>query len=56
MTTFRFKNNHNFEKRFQEAHRIMNKYKKKIPIIVEKSNNYNDLPDIDRSKYWFLMI
>ena len=51
MTTFRFKKNHKFEKRFQEAHRIMNKYKEKIPIIVEKSNNYSDLPDIDRSKY-----
>jgi len=51
MTTFRFKKNNNFEKRFQEAHRIMNKYKEKIPIIVEKSNNYSDLPDIDRSKY-----
>ena len=51
MNTFKFKNNHNFNKRFEEAHRIMNKYQKKIPIIVEKSNNYSDLPDIDRSKY-----
>ena len=51
MNTFNFKNNHNFNKRFEEAHRIMNKYQKKIPIIVEKSNNYSDLPDIDRSKY-----
>jgi GABA(A) receptor-associated protein len=51
MTRFKFKNNHNFNKRLEEAHRIMNKYKKKIPIIVEKSDNYSDLPDIDRSKY-----
>ena len=42
MTRFKFKNNHNFNKRLEEADRIMKKYKKKIPIIVEKSDNYSD--------------
>ena len=51
MSSFNFKNNNYFNKRFNESHRIMKKYNKKIPIIVEKNDKYNDLPDIDRNKY-----
>lgn len=51
MTSFKFKRNHDFCKRVNESDRIMRKYPKKIPVIVEKHQTYSDIPDIDRSKY-----
>jgi GABA(A) receptor-associated protein len=37
--------------RIREAHEIMTKYPGRIPIIVEKSLNAKDVPDIDKSKF-----
>ena len=34
-----------------EANRILSKYPDRIPIIVEKSAQKSDLPDIDKIKY-----
>tara|TARA_S200000501_G_C20502985_1_gene603476 strand:- start:181 stop:615 length:435 start_codon:yes stop_codon:yes gene_type:complete len=47
----KFKNNHSFEKRANEAQRIIDKYPDRIPVIVEKDPRCRDIPDIDRKKY-----
>ena len=44
-----FKNNHDFEKRFEEAQRVLVKYTDRIPIICERITT--NVPDIDRKKY-----
>ena len=46
-----FKERHTFQKRSEEAHRIMLKYPNRLPIICEKWGNDPDIPDIDRKKY-----
>ena len=46
-----FKEKFRFEKRYDEAHRIMEKYPDRFPIICEKDIRSIDIPDIDRSKY-----
>jgi len=46
-----FKVKHDFEKRFSEAQRIIEKYPDKIPVICEKGMVSDDIPDIDRKKY-----
>lgn len=40
-----------FEKRKEEADRIVKKYKDKVPIIVEKSANSKQTPNIDKNKF-----
>jgi len=45
-----FKDENSFEKRVNESTKIMNKYKSRIPIIVEKNNNC-ELINIDKNKY-----
>lgn len=45
-----FKKKFSFEKRRDEAERIMKKYPDRVPIIVEKSKG-SQLPDIDKRKY-----
>ena len=45
-----FKNKHTFEKRFEEAARIRQKYHDRYPIICERGRGA-DLPSIDRKKY-----
>ena len=46
-----FKKNNTFDKRKADAHRINNKYKDKVPIIVEvKEYNKNELI-LDKYKY-----
>ena len=47
----KFKRNHSFQKRAQEAQRIMDKYPNRIPVIVEKDPRCRDISDIDRKKY-----
>jgi GABA(A) receptor-associated protein len=49
----KFKSQHTFQARFEEATRIMNKYPERIPIICEKSidKKNSDLPTIDKAKY-----
>lgn len=47
-----FKNNFSFEKRFDEAKRVLLNHPDRVPIICERSNNASkDCPDIDKKKY-----
>jgi len=45
-----FKKEHPLEKRRAEAARIREKYRDRIPVVVEKAEN-SDIPDIDKKKY-----
>ena len=48
-----FKYNYPFYSRFNESHRVLDKYPDRVPIICEKSrshNNNNQLPNIDKNK------
>jgi GABA(A) receptor-associated protein len=45
-----FAERNSFESRFQEAHKIREKYPEKVPIIIEKDKN-SKLSDIDKVKY-----
>jgi GABA(A) receptor-associated protein len=48
----KFKRDYNFQKRMEEANRVINKFPDRVPIICEKSRNAsNDCPDIDKCKY-----
>ena len=51
MANFTFISKHSFENRLNESTRIMKKYPNRIPVIVERSDNSNDVPDIDKKKY-----
>ena len=46
-----FKAKHTFEKRKEEAERILAKYPQRIPVICEKDPRSRDIPNIDRQKY-----
>ena len=46
-----FKQKHAFDKRKDEASRILQKYPERIPVICEKDTRSRDIPDIDRKKY-----
>merc|ERR1711871_1353510 len=46
----RFKDEHNFEKRVEEADKILKKHADRIPVICEKAEG-SDIPEIDRKKY-----
>ena len=37
--------------RIREAHDIISKYPSRVPIIVEKSRQAKDIPDIDKTKF-----
>ena len=45
-----FKEQHDLNKRQQEARRILSKYPDRLPVIVEKAPN-SDVPDIDKKKF-----
>ena len=45
-----FKDEHSFEKRIDEARKILKKHADRIPVICERAAN-SDIPDIDRKKY-----
>ena len=45
-----FKRKFSFEKRYNEANRIILKYPDRIPIVIEKKDN-SDIIDIDKNKY-----
>ena len=47
---FNFKVQHSYDKRREEAVRILNKHPGKVPIIVEKADN-TDAPEIDKQKW-----
>lgn len=46
-----FKEKHSFEKRVDEAARIMEKYPDRIPVICQKIHTANNIPNIDKIKY-----
>jgi len=46
----KFKDRVSFQKRKEEALKIMKKYPDRLPVIVEKVKD-SDVPDIDREKY-----
>ena len=46
-----FKKRYSFNKRTNEALKVMDKYPNRAPIIVEKSRHATDIPNIDRKKY-----
>jgi GABA(A) receptor-associated protein len=46
----KFKSEHNFEIRLNEAKGVMVKYKERLPIIVQKTKDCK-LPNIDKCKY-----
>ena len=45
-----FKAKHTFEKRKEEAERILAKYPQRIPVICEKDPR-SDIPPVDKRKY-----
>lgn len=48
----KFKRQYNFQKRMEEANRVIKKFPDRVPIICEKSSTAPyDCPDIDKSKY-----
>jgi len=46
-----FKNSYQLKKRKGESERIIKKYPDRIPIIVERNSNSNNIPDIEKRKY-----
>lgn len=50
MVRSKFKDEHPFDKRKQEAERIRTKYNDRIPVICEKVDK-SDIEDIDKKKY-----
>ena len=45
-----FKSENKLENREAESKKIIAKYPDRIPIIVEKSKNNSDVPEIDKKK------
>ena len=48
-----YKKNKSFEERKQESESILEKYPDRVPLILEKLTNDNDvlIPEIDKNKY-----
>ena len=46
-----FKERHSFQKRKEEAKKVLDKYPNRFPVIVEKGSNSDDVPDLDRHKF-----
>ena len=46
-----FKKEFSFEKRQKEAEKINTKYPDRVPLVVEKGNKRDDIPDIDKRKF-----
>ena len=46
-----FREEHSFQKRKNEAYRILKKYPDRIPVIVEKNINNDSFLEIDKHKY-----
>lgn len=49
-SNYTFKMQHSFEKRLKESQRLKEKFRNKVPIIVEKAD-HSLLPDIKKSKF-----
>lgn len=48
--TVSFRKQYPFEKRIEEANRVLAKFRDRIPIIVERAER-SELPEIDKKKY-----
>jgi len=46
-----FHRSHPFEKRKSEAERILKKYPDRVPVIVQRVENNDAIPDVDKKKY-----
>lgn len=47
-----FKQNYSYDKRRDEANKVLEKYPDRVPIICEKNKSATrDCPDIDKTKY-----
>ena len=47
-----FKSRYSIDERWEEAHRVINNYPDRVPIICERANTRgNDCPDIDKNKF-----
>lgn len=46
-----FKKNNSFDNRKAEAARVKNIYPDRIPVVVERSSQNSNIPDIDKHKY-----
>ena len=41
---------HVLERRIQEAKKIMDKFKERIPVVIEKAASEQKLPDLEQQK------
>lgn len=46
-----YKEQHSFDKRFQEARSVIQKYPDKLPIIVEPASGKLNIPLLDKKKF-----
>jgi GABA(A) receptor-associated protein len=46
-----YKNTKSFEERIKETLQILKKYPDRIPCILERIDNNNDVPSIDKKKF-----
>ena len=46
-----FKDTFSFEKRLEEASKILDKYPEKIPVIVQKNKRCKNVDDISKNKF-----
>jgi GABA(A) receptor-associated protein len=46
-----FQSSNGFEERLSESTKIIEKYPDRVPIIVERSLDCNNIPQIDKKKY-----
>ena len=51
-----FKDAQTFESRKNEANRVRTKYPNRIPVIVERAENCNEIEIIDKKNTLFLQI
>ena len=46
-----FKKKYTFNQRYNEAQRILRKYPERVPIIIDKDQDTNNIPEIDKRKF-----
>lgn len=46
-----FQKKHTFEDRLSESQKVLKKYPERVPIIIEKGNEKDDIETIDKNKY-----
>lgn len=48
---YSFKKKHPFDDRLSESQKVLKKYPERVPIIIEKANEKDDIATIDKNKY-----